>query len=205
MNIRTLFGRALKPSEQRALQVLAAAVFLFVLLEFVMLPMMDSADQLRASLPLREKTLVKYQSRVALAGTQELDKTALQARVAEAEKSLLDSRTPPMAFAELQELVKRLMAGQGIEMQNAVFMPLRADKQGYASVPLAVAFDCTLDQFVNFMIAARGGPKALALDQLGITSTPPRADKKKFVSVRIVIRALMTPEAAPALAAAPKG
>ncbi len=72
-----LWGRSLKPSEKRALQVLAGALVLFAVLDFAVLPLMDSAGQVRATLPVREKTLVKYQSRVALAGTQELDRDTL--------------------------------------------------------------------------------------------------------------------------------
>ena len=205
--MRSLFGRRLKPSEKRSLQILAGAAALFIILDFVVLPVMDNAERLRAALPLREKTLIKYQSRVALAGTQQLDKESLQSRVTENEKGLLDSRTSALASAELQDLIKRLMAGQGIEMQGATFLPPRNLAHGYATVPLSFSFSSTLDQFVNLLIAARACGKTLAVEQISVTAVPPRQEKpRKVVNVTLVVHGLMAAEApVRAPATAPKG
>ena len=198
--MRTRIGRSLNPREKRALAAMALAAALFLLLEFLVLPWMDSAEKLRAALPLKEKTLRKYQQRVALAGARETDWQSLQTRLAEGEKGLLDSRAPAVASAELQELVKQLMAQQGIEMRSADFLPARALKPaavGYSAVPLSLGFECTLDQLANFLLAARGSSKMLALEQLAISAVPPRPDRpRKLVSVRVVIRGLMIAEPA---------
>lgn len=202
--MRTRIGRSLNTREKRALAAMAVAAALFLLLEFFVLPGMDSAEKLRAALPLREKTLRKYQQMVALAGGRETDWQSLQTRLAEAEKGLLDSRTPAVASAELQELVKQLMAQQGIEMRGANFLPARALKPaaaGYTAVPLSLGFECTLDQLASFLLAARSSSKVLALEQLTISTVLPRPDRpRKMVSVQIVIRGLMIVEPA----AAPK-
>ena len=52
----------------------------------------------------------------------------MQVRVAEAEKGLLSNSTPALAAAELQEVIKQLMAKQGMEMRNAAFRPVRVLK-----------------------------------------------------------------------------
>ena len=143
-----------------ALLLLADAVALFLLLKFAILPWMSSSGEARAALPVKEKTLRKYQQMVALTGTREMDWKAIQARVAEAEKRLLSGRTPALASAEMQELVRQMLSQQGIEVRAADFLPVRPVKLGsaeYLMVPVSVNFECKLDQVVNFMNVARGG------------------------------------------------
>lgn len=200
--MRTLWRRSFNQREKRALGAMGLAAALFLLLQFLLLPAMESAEKLRAALPLREKTLRKHQDLVAQAGARETDWQSLQARLAETEKGLLDSRASAVASAELQQLVKQLMAQQGIEMRSADFLPVRALKPvsaGYAAVPLSLQFECTLDQLANLLLAARGGNKILALEHLTVGAVPPRPDRpRKMVSVRMVIRGLMAePAAAP--------
>lgn len=199
--MRTVLSQ-LQPREKRALAGLAAAAMIFLAMQFLVLPAWDNAAKLRASLPLKEKQLRKYQAMVRLAGARESDWQNFQARLSEAEKGLLNSRVAAVASAELQELMKQLMAAQGIEMRSADFLPVRAVQAGvaqYAAVPLSLQFECTVDQLAGFLLAARGSGKTLALDQLSITPAP-RPDKKKVVTVRIVIHAIMQVEPAPATA-----
>ncbi len=196
------FPGHLTPRDRRALAALAVAAALFLLLQFAVLPWTDEAQKLRASLPLKEKTLRKSQQMVALAGAREWGWQSLQSRVADAEKRLLASRVPPVAAAEMQDLLKQLMSRQGIEMRGADFLPVRAVRLGavtYTAVPLSLAFECTLDQLTNLLLAARDSGRALALDQLAVTAVPPRPDRpRKMLSVRLVIRGLMAAEQPPA-------
>ncbi len=198
-------GRSFGGRDRRALLALAVAGALFLLVDFAVLPWIESAQRLRASLPLKEKTLRKYRQMVALAGNREADWESLQKRVAEAEKGLLESRTPALASAELQQLVKQLMSQQGVEMRGADFLPVRPiklDDATYTAVPLALSFECRLDQLINFLLAARNSGKTMALDQLSIAAAPPQPDRAaKLVSVRMAIRGLMAAE--PALAGGP--
>lgn len=194
--------RGLQAGEKRALAALAAGAVIFVLAQFLVLPAIDSGEKLRASLPLKEKTLRKYLNLASLIGTRETDGRTLQARLAEAETGLLDSRAAALASAELQERVKLLAEEQKIELRGADFLPakpLKPAEAGYIGVPLALAFECTLDQFAGFLSTAAAGPKTLAIEQLSISASPPRPDRpKKMVSVRLTLRAVMAVETVPA-------
>ena len=201
------FLRSLSARDQRALLLLAAATALFLLLDLLVLPVMDPAEKLRASLPLKEKTLRKYRRLVALAADQKKEFQEMQARLAEAEKGLLSSSTSALAAAELQEVIKQLMAKQGMEMRNAAFRPVRVLKVAGASynvVPLSLSFQCRLDQLTSFLLAAHASRKVLALDQLSIRALPSRPGRpqkpqkpQRMVAVRMVIRGLMIAEPAP--------
>ena len=201
------FLRSLSARDQRALLLLAAATAMFLLLDLLVLPVMDPAEKLRASLPLKEKTLRKHRRLVALAADQKKEFQEMQARLAEAEKGLLSSSTSALAAAELQEVIKQLMAKQGMEMRNAAFRPVRVLKVSGASynvVPLSLSFQCRLDQLTSFLLAAHASRKVLALDQLSIRALPSRPGRpqkpqkpQKMVAVRMVIRGLMFAEPAP--------
>ena len=192
--------RNLQAREKRALGALAGAFLLFLLAQFIALPWMEAAEKLRASLPLKEKTLRKYHNLAALVGLRETDWRTIQGRLAEAERGLLDSKTGALASAEMQQRLQQLADQQGIELRGADFLPVKPLKPadaGYALVPVGLSFECTLDQLANFLAMAATGPKTLLIEQLSIVASPPRADRpRKMVTVRLVVRGLMAQEAA---------
>jgi len=192
--------RNLQAREKRALGALAGAFLLFLLAQFIALPWMEAAEKLRASLPLKEKTLRKYHNLAALVGLRETDWRTIQGRLAEAERGLLDSKAAALASAELQQRLQQMAEQHGIELRSTDFPPVRPLKPadaGYALAPVGLSFECTLDQLVNFLAAVAAGPKTLSIEQLSIMANPPRPDRpRKMVTVRLVVRGLMAQEAA---------
>jgi hypothetical protein len=191
--------RNLQSRERRALGALAGAGGLFLMAQFVAFPWMEATEKLRASLPLKEKTLHKYQNLAALIGPRETDWRNIQERLAEAERGLLDSKAAALASAELQQRLQELAEQHGIELRSTDFPPVRPLKPadtGYASVPIGLSLECTLDQLVDFLAAAAAGPKTLSIEQLSMIASPPRPDRqRKMVMVRMVVRGLMAQEA----------
>jgi hypothetical protein len=192
--------RNLQSREKRALGALAGALAVFLLAQLVAFPLIDAAEKRRASLPLKEKTLRKYQNLAALIGARETDWRIIQARLADSERGLLDSKTAALASAELHQRLQQLAEQQGIAQRSADFLavrPLKPVEAGYATVPLGLAFECTLDQLANFLAAAAAGPKTLSIEQVSIIASPPRDDRpRKMVTVRLVVRGLMLQEPA---------
>jgi len=191
------FFRRLQPREQRALVALVIAVALILLLQFAVFPMTESTAKTRAGLPLKEKRLHKYRALVSLVGTAETDWKALERRLAEAEKGLLDSRTAPLASAEIQDRVKQLLAQQGIEPRSISFVPLRAlppADSGYSTVSLSLMFECAVDQLANLLASLPSAGKTLAVESLFVEAVSRGEKARKMVSVRMVIRAVMFAE-----------
>lgn len=186
--------------EKRALAALAGALAVFLAAQFIAFPLIDAAEKRRASLPLKEKTLRKYQNLAALIGAREIDWRSIQARLADSERGLLDSRAAALASAELHQRLQQLAEQQGIAQRSADFLgvrPLKPVEAGYAAVPIGLAFECTLDQLANFLAAAAAGPKTLSIEQVSIIASPPRDDRpRKMVTVRLVVHGLMLQEPA---------
>ncbi|MBI4464609.1 MAG: hypothetical protein HY647_07885, partial [Acidobacteria bacterium] len=153
----------------------------------------------RANLEIRAATLAKYRAAVEGIEGQNAEIAALEARLREAEGGLLNSKTPPLASAEMQELVKQLTAAHSIEVRSSEFLPTKPLGAGYLQVPLGLQFQCRLDQLVNFLKAAEQSPKYLAVSRLFIQST---ANQEKFISVSMTVAGVMTAAAAPTAVAA---
>jgi type II secretion system (T2SS) protein M len=190
----------LQPREQRAVGGLALALLVFLLLQFAVFPMIDSAAKTSAQLPLKEKKLHKYRRMVSMIGSAETDWNALEQRLHQSEKGLLDSRTAALASAELQDRVKQLLAQQGIEARIS-FLAVRAlppADSGYSSVPLSLAFECPVDQLANLLMSLQASGKTVAVDTITVEALPMRGDKpRKLLSVRMAIHALIFSEPAP--------
>lgn len=195
------FFRRLQPREQRAVVALVIAVVLILLLQFAVFPLTESAAKSRAELPLKEKRLHKYRALVSLVGTAETDWKALERRLLEAEKGLLDSKTAPLAPAELQDRVKQLLTQQGIEPRAINFLPVRVlppGDSGYSAVSLSLVFECAVDQLANLLTLFQSAGKTLAVENLFVDAVNRGEKARKTVSVRMVVRAVMLAEPGPA-------
>jgi len=181
--------------DRRALLAGAAALVVWVLLRFAVLPAWDGWQQVRSELPLREIALVKYRQAIASAGLQQKTAAALGQRLRQAESGLLQSSTPALASAELQEWSRQATANHSIEIRSSEFLPVRPQAQGYTQVALGLQFQCRLDQLADFLNELRSDPKILAVPRLQVQST---GGPDKLVSVSLTVAGVMRGQAHPA-------
>ncbi len=183
---------ALNPRDRRALTLLAGAAALILLVAFVVFPAWDAVEESARTIPIREKMLRKYRTLAAAAPQREQGYGALKDRLAEAEKGLLDSRTGPLAQAEVQQQLRDLAGAAGIQLPTTSFLPLRKISAEYAAVPVTAQFQGRLDQLVALLNAAHSAPKILAVDQLRVQ---PLGDPvKKLLNVSLVVSGVTVAE-----------
>ena len=180
----------IRDRDKRALMIAAAAVAVFGILRFGFFPAWDRWEEQRANLETQAATLAKYRAAVESSGARNAEVAALEARLREAESGLLNSRTPALASAEVQELVKQLTAAHSIEIRSSDFLPPKALGAGYLEVPLGLQFQCRLDQLVSFLSAAEQSPKYLAVSKLSVQST---GNKEKTMTVSMTVAGVMLP------------
>src|SRR5258706_6731905 len=104
--------------DRLALMLAGIAVALFVLMDFAVLPIWDSLQERRDSLPIQEKKLEKYREVAATVGIRGAEVSAVEGRLKQAEGGLLDNKTAAMASAELQGLAKQLTVAQSIDVRS---------------------------------------------------------------------------------------
>jgi type II secretory pathway component PulM len=186
---------AISNRDRRALQWGAAALAVWIVLQYAVLPAWDRWQQTASELPIRENALIKYRQAVAASGTEKKTAETLANRLHEAESGLLASATPALASAELQEWARQATANHAIEVRSSEFLAVRPQRDGYAQIPLGLHFQCHLDQLVDFLAELRTGPKIVAVPRLQIQ---PTGGPDKLVSVDLTLAGVMRAQGSPA-------
>ncbi len=174
--------------DKRALWAVGAALALFVSFRFGIFPAWDRLQEASTNLPVRQKTLEKYREAIQAAELRRTEISSLEERLREAEAGLLVSETSALASAEMQELVKQLLAAHEIEIRSSAFLPARPLGDGYLQVPLRLQFQCSLDQLVSFLEEIGRGPKRLAISNLALQTANA---KEKLLSVNMNVAGIM--------------
>lgn len=189
----------LSPRDKRALTILIAAVAAILVVRYAILPALDSATDAGPAIRTREKMLRKYQLVAAAVPAQEMATGSLANAVTEAEKGLLTGATPALQAAEVQQQVRDLALGAGIQMRSIEFLPGKKASAEYAMVGVSAQFTAPVDQLVAFLTALQNSPRVFVVDTLHINAANVAGSAsipaKKLVSVRVVIFGLAHAEA----------
>jgi len=207
MNTLAMKWAQLNPRDRRALQILAPAVLVILLVYLVVFPALDSMDEAARSIPIREKTLRKYRALARLAPARENDAKSFDALLAQAEQGLLASRTAPLAGAEVQQVLRDQAAAAGIQIRSVDFLPARKVGEGgdYALASVSTQFTARMEQVVALLSGIQSHPRTLTVEQLRITTLGDLTKKQVVVSLVLAGAApgeIVAPAVAPA---APKG
>ncbi len=167
-----------------ALKAVGSAVALYLIFQFGFFPLWDSLQEARASLPMQEKKLEKYQEITRTAGLRNTEASSAEARLREAEGGLLTSKTAALASAEMQDLMNQLTAAKSIEVRSSEFLPAKPLGAEYVQVPLGLNFQCRLDQLASLLDAIGNGPKYFAIPKLTIQLIGAK-DKQIMVNMQI--------------------
>jgi len=170
-----------------ALAAAAVAVGLFIVLNFGVLPLLETLGASPEGLQRREVELRRDQRMLAEA---ELEKTRLSAareRLQGFEAGLLESSTPSLANAEWQRLVGQLADSKGIEPSSLESLRIQDLGKGYSLVTGRVQFRCRLDELVDFLVGLADFPKLLSVTSLTVTG--PQGDPQGRLNVQLTIGA----------------
>ncbi len=137
-----------------------------------------------ASVATLEKQLARLQDVARQKPRTAAEAEATAKALAEVEKGLLKAATPALASAEMQQLMKEMLRGQGINMQGSEFGVPKAVGENYAQVPLTVVFNCAVEQWINLMSALRNAPQVLSTVDVRLS---PGDQKNKLMQVRMVV------------------
>ena len=122
--------------DKRALALLGGAAVVFLVFQFGVAPGGEQGSVFAPSLELAEKRVRRLQQVAQRKPRAAAEAEAAARALADAEKGLLKAATPALASAEMQQLVKDLLAAQGINMGNSEFGTVRPAGEGYLQVRL---------------------------------------------------------------------
>jgi len=175
---------AMSERDRRALLLLGAALVVFLVLQFGVLPRSGAGPASSTPVGVLEKRLARLQQVERQKPRAAAAAEAASRDLAEVEKGLLKAATPAQASAEMQQLLRDLLRGQGMNMQSSEFGAIRPAGEDYAQVPLTVNFNCGIEQWINFMAALRNAPQVLSTVEVRLANADTR---NKTVQVRMIV------------------
>ncbi len=190
--------KKLSRREQLAVGIGAGGVFLFLLLNFGLLPLFEQLGAGTDSAQQKETELRRDKRLLAEEGVEKTSLAAAREHLKSLEGGLLEGSTPSLASAEWQQLVGQLAESKGIELGSSELLRTQELGRGYSLVTGRMQFRCRLDQLVDFMAALTGFPKILSVTGLSVVAV--QNDPQGRLLVRLTIGA-----AARAMAPAKEG
>jgi hypothetical protein len=179
--------------DKRALVLLATAAALMLIWRFASSGPSVRVAEAKESVPLAERRLEKLRQLAAtVQGKEELLKKVSE-ELAAREKGIIAADTAQQAQAQIQQILRRVGSAQGIEVRGAEFGPVKA-LGDYGEAPVSVAFDCGIEQFVNFLAALTAQPEMLGSSEIRVASSNP---KDKHISVRLTVSGVVPKKLVP--------
>jgi len=179
--------KKLSRREQIALGLGTGGVFLFLLLNFAVLPLFEQPGASTESAQQKEVELRRDKRLVAEEGVAKTSLAAAREHLKSLEAGLLEGSTPSLAGAEWQQLVGQVAESKGIDLTSSELLRTQQLGPGYSLVTGRVQFRCRLDQLVDFMVALAGYPKLLSVTGLSVVAA--QGDPQGRLMVRLTIGA----------------
>ncbi len=171
--------------DKRMLMILAGALAVFALLEFVILPdngpstagaTQVSSPQLRQRLTLLRQTAATLPVRESLSKQTDSDLT-------DRERGVIQADTSAQAQATLVEIARRVGKLSQLDVRSNDFPPPKTFGD-YGLVYATVTFDCHIEQLLNFLADLTRESALIVPSEEHITSGNA---KEKLMSVRMVL------------------
>jgi hypothetical protein len=177
----------LSPRDRIALILAAAATALFLLVNFIVFPLLDRFTHDSDSVGQEEVTLRRYQRLLSEAELKKAQLAAAQQGLRGLEAGLLESSSTSLANAEWQHLVGELADRKGVELGSSEFLRVQNLSPEYSLLTGRLQLRCRLDQLVDFLVAMASSPKLFSIERMTISG--PQGDAQKRVSVQLVVGA----------------
>ena len=134
------------------------------------------------SVEMAEKKLVKLRQLAATVPGKEALLKQAHAQLASKEVGIIQAETAQQAQAQLLQVIRALGKTEGIDARGGEFGPVKPLGADYGEVSVSVAFECRIEQLVNFLADLTSEKQLLASSDVRISSTN---TKEKTLGVRL--------------------
>ena len=163
---------------------ISAVAAILILRFFVLADRSPDVVAASESVPMAEKRLERLrQIASTVPGKEALMKQA-SAELDSREKGMLKAETGAQAQAQLQELLHKVGAANGIDIRGIEEMRSKLLGADYGEASVTVRFTCLIEQLVNLLAALATQPELVSTNQIQITGN---ADKNKAIQVRLTL------------------
>jgi len=187
----------MRERDRRAVLMLLAAVGLYALLSFGLLPAFDFLKEAAAGTSVREQQLSKYRRALVRKGnyTQLLEQA--RKNMAADEALFIRGDNPSLAAVELQTVVEGAAGKSGLALNQRSVSAARKKDDFFNEITMTVTIDGTPSQISKFLSELRSAPKFVVVRNLQLTPTevlhepPAKGGFKKTVRANLTISGLL--------------
>jgi Tfp pilus assembly protein PilO len=149
------------------LAVLAVVIVLGYI--YVIEPLRERTRERADLVPAREATLERRRLLIAQRDKLSTELTETVQRLQQQSASLLPGPTPPLAASQLQNLLKELALGAGVEVRSERILP-PADRSGIQEVPIEITVAGGIRETVNMLqeLERTSATKLLTVQELKV-------------------------------------
>jgi general secretion pathway protein M len=159
----------LSPSHRRLVWLAGGGLLLILFYLAVVSPLLSLMDSWGQELVNQKRILVKYQS-LLKNKTQVIEANkVMKATLVRTEGQFLAGANPAVASADLQEILKKLIKEQGVQMSSAKVLPTR-EAGPYLEVPVQVQLTASIDQLLSLLYHLEHHKKLLFIPDLDINA-----------------------------------
>ncbi len=183
----------LSSRDKKFLTVGALALLLFLVINYVIIPFIQSEREIRESTEQKEVTLEKYER--IIAGRAEVEKQLAQVKKKQTQLNakLLTGSTPSLAAADMQKMLEKIAATHDLEMKSVKVQD--GEKQGdLLTIPLEIRLQTDLERTRKFLADIEKSQKHLIVPSLKI-SVQNQRDPKEVIVTLVVTGFFMKEEA----------
>lgn len=187
---------SLSQRERLLLLAGAAAIVLFALIRWGLLPVIESHRKSRAAIPQRLATIARYT--LAAQGEAGIDEAFAEAgaRLEELEEGLLAGENPAAAGSSLQGILKPWTDQVNTRLTSVRALP-PLQKGGYTEVAVQLDFQTTTEGLAAFLSQIPRHHKILRVKKLSVNSGfygPAMANRRENLVVSVVVAGLSSAE-----------
>jgi hypothetical protein len=141
------------------------------------------------SVPMAEKRLQRLRQIAATVPGKEALMKQASGELESREKGMLKADTSAQAQAQLQDLLHKAGAANGIDIRGVEEARVKPFGNDYGEAAVTVRFSCLIEQLVNLLAALANQPELLSTSEIQITGS---ADKNKVIQVRLTLSGVVS-------------
>ena len=141
------------------------------------------------SVPMAEKRLERLRQIAATVPGKEALLKLASGELESREKGMLKADTSAQAQAQLQDLLHRVGAANGIDIRGVEEVRVKPFGNDYGEASVTVRFSCLVEQLVNLLAALANQPELLSTSETQITGG---TDKSKVMQVRLTLSGVVS-------------
>ncbi len=168
--------------DKKVLMIGALAVALFLVINYVISPFIESENDIQGGTEQKEMLLQKYERVINQRGEIEKKLAKMKREQSDLNAKLLKGSTPSLAAAEMQKMLEKISKKYGLELKSVKVKD--AEESGeFLAIPLEIRLTTDLNSTRKFLADLEKNSKYLIIPKLKISVKNQRDPKEVIVTL----------------------